>query len=157
MLNKCEFIGRLGKDPELKVTASGMNVVTMGVATTESWKEADGTKKSVTQWHNLVLWGKNAETASKYMKKGELHYFEGTLKYNKYHHKTYTDLEITSAQIHVNRLLLLPQKGTQSFVPDDHDLPPGYTGGGRSSDEPNTDSGLPADTSRTNYEDDIPF
>ena len=157
MLNKCEFIGRLGKDPELKQTASGMDVVSVGVATTETWKDTDGTKKSVTQWHNIVLWGKNAVTASKYMKKGELHYFEGTLKYNKYKHKTYTDLDIISAKIHVNRLILLPQKGAQSFLPDDHDLPPGYTGGSRSSDEPETTSGLPANAGTNDYDSDIPF
>jgi len=157
MLNRCEFIGRLGKDPELKITPSGTNVVTLGVATTETWKEPNGEKKSVTQWHNIVLWGKNAETASKYMKKGELHYFEGTLKYNKYKHKTYQDLEITSAQIHVTRLILLPQKGAQSFVPDDHDLNPAYTGGGRSSDEPETSSGLPAGATVNGYDDEIPF
>lgn len=71
-LNKILLIGNLGKDPELKYTPSGQAVCTFSIATTDKYKD-----KEFTEWHNIVVWGKLAETANKYLKKGRSVYLEG--------------------------------------------------------------------------------
>ena len=152
MLNKITLIGRLGKDPELKVTPNGTQVCSFGVATTEKWKDAQGQKQEETQWHNLVLWGKNAESSSKFMKKGELHYFEGTMKYEK--DKDYETNKKTYAKVHVTSFKLLPNgQGAGGYTPNEPGNAGAYNGGGRSSDEPDTSGGVPS----TDYDQDIPF
>ena len=78
-LNKVQLIGMLGRDPELKTTTRGKNYSHLSLATT------DGTgdyKK--TNWHQITLWGKNAEAAATYLKKGATIYVEGILSYNEY-------------------------------------------------------------------------
>ena len=155
MLNKITIIGRLGKDPELKQTPSGIAVTSFGVATSEKWRDAQGQKKEETQWHNLVIWGKNAENAVKFMHKGDLHYFEGTMKYEK--DKDFETNKKTYAKIHVTQFKLLPQgNGQGGHTPDDSNLPPGYTGG-RSGDEPSFDDGSMPPAPAGGYDDDIPF
>ena len=159
MLNKMMIIGRLGKTPELKTTPSGTMVTSFGVATTEKWKDASGEKKEETQWHNVVIWGKRAETACKYMKKGELHLFEGTMKYEKYPNKTHPEIEMIAPKLHILDFKLLPQGNSQGHTPDDTNVPPGYTSGGRSSDEPDASGGSSASGGGSNVYDDsnIPF
>ena len=70
-LNKVLLIGNLGRDPELKSTPSGQQVARFSVATTETWKNQAGEKQSKTEWHNIVVWGKQAEIAEKYLRKGK--------------------------------------------------------------------------------------
>ncbi len=83
-LNKVLLIGNLGKDPELKATPSGQNVARFSIATTETWKGQDGTKQSKTEWHNIVVWGKQAEIAEKYLRKGKQIMVEGRIQYRDY-------------------------------------------------------------------------
>jgi single-strand DNA-binding protein len=81
MLNKAQLIGRLGKDPETRFTATGTPVATFSMATDETWKDkASGERKSKTEWHRIVLWGKLAEITQQYLKKGMLVYIEGKLQ-----------------------------------------------------------------------------
>ena len=77
MLNKVMIIGRLGKDPELKTVAGGQSVARISVATTEHWKDREGKKQERTEWSTVVIWGKAAENAAKFLGKGSLAYFEG--------------------------------------------------------------------------------
>ena len=79
-LNKVMLIGRLGKDPEVRYTSSGQAVANFSMATDESYKNNDGEKVQKTEWHRLVLWGKLAEIAQQYLKKGSLVYIEGKLQ-----------------------------------------------------------------------------
>lgn len=79
-VNRVILIGRLGKDPEIKYTPSGTALATFSLATDENRKDADGNRQTVTEWHNLVLWGKQAEIAAEYLKKGRLIYVEGRLQ-----------------------------------------------------------------------------
>ena len=60
-LNKVMIIGRLGQDPELKYTPSGMAVCNFTCATSESWNDKSGQKQERTEWHRIVVWGKLAE------------------------------------------------------------------------------------------------
>ena len=83
-LNKVLLIGNLGRDPELKTTPSGQNVARFSVATTETWKNQQGEKQSKTEWHNIVVWGKQAEIAEKYLRKGKQVMIEGRIQYREY-------------------------------------------------------------------------
>ena len=83
-LNKVMLIGNLGKDPELKVTPSGQPVARFSIATTETWKNPQGEKQSKTEWHNVVVWGKQAEIAEKYLRKGKQILVEGRVQYREY-------------------------------------------------------------------------
>ncbi|MFC1565450.1 single-stranded DNA-binding protein [Candidatus Neomarinimicrobiota bacterium] len=79
-LNKVQLIGHLGADPESRFTTSGSAVTNFNLATNESWKSTEGEAKEKTEWHRIVLFGKMAETAAEYMKKGQLVYIEGRLQ-----------------------------------------------------------------------------
>jgi len=78
-VNKVILIGRLGKDPELKTTASGQNVCSFSLATSESWKDKNGQKQEKTEWHNINAWGKLGEIAGQYLQKGREVYIEGRI------------------------------------------------------------------------------
>ena len=80
MINKVILIGRLGKDPEVRYTAGGQAVANFSVATDESYKNKEGEKVQKTEWMNIVMWGKLAEVAQQYLKKGQLVYLEGKLQ-----------------------------------------------------------------------------
>ena len=71
-LNKVFLIGRLGRDPEMRYTASGQAVATLSVATDESYKAQDGQKVEKTEWHRVIVWGKQAEFCANYLSKGRL-------------------------------------------------------------------------------------
>lgn len=80
-VNKVILIGRLGKDPELKQTPSGTQVCSFTLATSESYKSKDGKSEDKTQWHNVTVFGKQAENCSKYLAKGRNAYIEGRIEY----------------------------------------------------------------------------
>jgi len=86
-LNKVTLIGNLGKDPEVKTIDEKLIVAKFGLATTESYKDEKGEKQQVTEWHNIVLWNKQAEMVGKYLKKGSKIYLEGKLKTRSYQNK----------------------------------------------------------------------
>jgi single-strand DNA-binding protein len=79
-LNKVMLIGRLGRDPEMKYTQGGQSVVKFSMATDESWTDKSGEKKTRTEWHNIVVWGKLGEICNQYLKKGRLVYVEGRIQ-----------------------------------------------------------------------------
>lgn len=80
-LNKVMIIGRLGVDPELRYTQNNTAVATMRVATDESWTDRQtGERKEATEWHRVVVWGRQAENCSKFLSKGRLVFVEGSLQ-----------------------------------------------------------------------------
>jgi len=79
-VNKVILIGNLGKDPELRYTPGGAAVVNFPIATNERWKDKSGQPQERTEWHNIVLWGRLAEIANDYLKKGSAVYIEGRLQ-----------------------------------------------------------------------------
>lgn len=80
-VNKAILIGNLGSDPEVKNTTSGKTVASFSLATSERYKDkTTGETKSMTEWHNVVLWGSLADIAGKYLKKGSKIYLEGKIK-----------------------------------------------------------------------------
>lgn len=84
-VNKAIILGTLGKDPDVKYTASGAAVANISVATNESWKNKDtGEKVEKTEWHRIVLFGKLAEISAQYLKKGSQVYIEGKIQTRKW-------------------------------------------------------------------------
>jgi single-strand DNA-binding protein len=79
-VNKVILIGNLGKDPELRYTPGGAAVANFSIATNERWKDKEGNQQERTEWHNIVLWGRLAEIANDYLKKGSAVYIEGRLQ-----------------------------------------------------------------------------
>jgi len=79
-LNRAMLIGNLTRDPELRSTPTGRSVATVGLATNRVWKDANGQKQKQAEFHNIVFWGKLAETAGQYLKKGKKVYVEGRLQ-----------------------------------------------------------------------------
>lgn len=84
-INKVIIIGNLGRDPETRYMPSGDAMTTIAVATSESWKDkVTGEKKEQTEWHRITFFGKLAEIAGQYLKKGSQVYVEGSLRTRKY-------------------------------------------------------------------------
>lgn len=82
MLNKAMLIGRLGKDPEMRHTATGAPVCTMSIATNSFRIDRNtGEKSNTTEWHNIVCWNRTAENVAQYLRKGSLVYVEGRIQY----------------------------------------------------------------------------
>jgi len=79
-INKVILVGHLGRDPEVRYTASGDAVADVSLATTEYFKDKNGEKNEKTEWHNLVMWRSQAEFAKEWLKKGQLLYVEGRLQ-----------------------------------------------------------------------------
>ncbi|HEX5760756.1 MAG TPA: single-stranded DNA-binding protein [Thermoanaerobaculia bacterium] len=80
MLNKVLLIGNLGRDPEVRSTPSGQPVASFTLATNRRWRDKSGAKQEQTEWHNIVVWGRQAEIAGQYLTKGKQIYVEGRLQ-----------------------------------------------------------------------------
>ncbi|MDG5816284.1 single-stranded DNA-binding protein [Chitinispirillales bacterium ANBcel5] len=78
-VNKAILIGNLGRDPELKYTPSGQPVASFPLATSERWTDKSGQRQDRTEWHNIVVWGRQAEFVNQYLKKGRSCYIEGKI------------------------------------------------------------------------------
>lgn len=105
MYNKAQIIGHLGADPEVRQTQNDTPVTTLSVATSERWKDENGEIQQKTQWHRVVAWGRTAEIAGEYLKKGSLAMFEGPIEYRKWEDKEGN--EQVSAEIKALNLRLL--------------------------------------------------
>jgi single-strand DNA-binding protein len=79
-VNKAILVGRLGRDPETRYTSGGQAVANFTLATDETFKDRAGERQKRTEWHRVVLWGKLAEIAQQYLKKGQLVYVEGRIQ-----------------------------------------------------------------------------
>lgn len=143
-LNKVMLIGNLGKDPEVRYTTSGQAVASFSIATSEKFKNRNGEMEERTEWHNVVLWGRQAEIAGEYLAKGRTVFIEGRLQTRKWQDKDGRDRYTT--EIVGDRMQMLGGKGEGGA---------GRQGGGRSGGEYNS---APAyDEPAFNPDDDIPF
>lgn len=80
MINKVILIGNLGRDPEVRSTPSGQPVASFTLATNRRWRDKNGQKQEQTEWHQIVVWGKQAEIAGQYLTKGKQIFLEGRLQ-----------------------------------------------------------------------------
>ena len=141
MVNKAIIVGNLGADPELRYTSSGQPVCDMRVATQETWKGRDGEKKERTEWHRVVVWGKQGENVSKYLSKGRQVYVEGRIQTRSWEdregQKRYT------TEIVANNVVFLQGGGRR--------------GGGGGTNEPPPLDDFDAPPQSDDGDDDIPF
>ena len=110
MVNKVTLVGRLGKDPETRYTPSGQAVANFSLATDETYKDRAGERQKRTEWHRIVMWGKLAEIAQQYLKKGALVYIEGRIQSRQWEDKR-DGQKRTSYEIVANVMKMLGGKG----------------------------------------------
>lgn len=103
--NSVRLLGRLGEDPKVRKLDSGKTVANFSIATNEIYRDSNGEKRSETTWHKLVAWGKQAEIAQKYLKKGSEISIEGKLTNRTYEDKN-GDKQYIS-EIVINQMLML--------------------------------------------------
>ena len=114
-LNKVMIIGRLGRDPELRYTQSGMAVANFNVATDESYTDKDGNRIERTEWHKVTTFQRQAENCAKFLAKGSLVYIEGSLQTRKWQDQQGQDRYTT--EIKAERVQFLDRKATDDAVP----------------------------------------
>jgi single-strand DNA-binding protein len=106
--NKVNLIGRLGKNPEIRTLNGGKMMAKFTLATNETYKTENGEKKTETQWHNLIVWGGQAQVVEKYFRKGQEIAVEGKLSTRVYEDKSGTKRFMT--EIVVNDFVMLGGK-----------------------------------------------
>jgi single-strand DNA-binding protein len=104
-VNKVILVGRLGRDPETRNTNSGQSVCNFSVATDETFKDRSGERQKRTEWHSIVVWGKQAEIAQQYLTKGSLVFIEGRIQSRKWTDKN--EQERTAFEINCNNFRML--------------------------------------------------
>jgi single-strand DNA-binding protein len=107
-VNKVILIGRLGRDPETRYTGSGQAVCNFSLATDESFKDRSGERQKHTEWHNIVVWAKQAEIAQQYLHKGSLVYVEGKIQSHEYESRD--GIKKTSYEIVASNFRMLDKK-----------------------------------------------
>jgi len=119
-LNQCSFIGRLGKDVDVRYMTDGKAVASFSIAVGSQWKDKSGVKQESTEWVNISAFGKLAEICAEYLKKGSQIYISGKMKTDKYKDKE--GVERYSTKIIADNIQMLG--GTNSGRPDvPHDAP----------------------------------
>jgi single-strand DNA-binding protein len=141
-VNKVILVGRLGRDPETRYTGGGQAVANFSVATDETYKDRNGERQKRTEWHKIVVWGKQAEIAQQYLKKGSLIFIEGRIQSREWQDKE--GQKRTSFEIVANNFRMLGGRaegaaagaggGSRSGAGDDFDAgPPEESFGGSAS------------------------
>jgi single-strand DNA-binding protein len=145
-VNKVIVVGNLGSDPDTRYVPSGSAVTNLSIATSESWKDKQtGEQKERTEWHKVAMFGRLAEIAAEYLRKGSQVYIEGKLRTRKWQDKEGKD------------------RWTTEIVADEMQMLGGRSGGGapamndssRSNDSAGSNAPPPAPS--TEFDDDIPF
>lgn len=116
-LNNCSFIGRLGKDPEVRYAASGDAIASLTLAVGSTWKDKAGTKQESTEWVNITAFGKLGEICAQYLKKGNQVFISGRMKTEKYTDKTGVDKYSTKIVAERMQMLGGKNEGQQAGKP----------------------------------------
>jgi len=111
-VNKVILVGNLGQDPESRFTPQGTAVTNLSVATNESWKDQNGDTQERTEWHRVVMYGRMAETAVEYMKKGQMVYVEGRLNTREWEDQNQVKRKTT--EIRCDNFTMLGRRGNGS-------------------------------------------
>jgi single-strand DNA-binding protein len=156
-VNKVILLGNLGRDPETRYTTGGDAVTNLSIATSEQWKDKSGEKQERTEWHRVVLFGRQAEIAGEYLKKGRSVYIEGRLQTRKYTDKD--GVEKYSTEIVGDRMQLIGG-GREGGSGGDAEFSSPPAGGGarrESGGGGKPASGGAAKKNVDDFDDDIPF
>jgi len=154
-VNKVIIIGNLGRDPETRYMPDGGAITNVSIATTEVWKDKNGEKQEKTEWHRVAFFGKLAEIAGEYLKKGSQVYVEGRLQTRKWQDKDGQDKYTT--EIVANAMQMLgSRQGMGGGAPQDRE-----GGGEREAGAARPAASKPAAKAAggkfDDFEDDIPF
>jgi single-strand DNA-binding protein len=155
-VNKVILLGNLGRDPETRYTTGGDAVTNLSIATSEQWKDKSGEKQERTEWHRVVLFGRQAEIAGEYLKKGRSVYIEGRLQTRKYTDKD--GVEKYSTEIVADRMQLIggSREGGGADTAEFSGGAPA-AGGGASRRSGSTPANQGARKNTDDFDDDIPF
>lgn len=128
-VNKVILVGNLGQDPEIRYQPSGGAVATLSIATSESWRDKQtGENKEQTEWHRVVLFGKLAEVAGEYLRKGSQVYIEGKLRTRKWQDQSGQDKYTTEVVVNVGGVMQMlggKQEAGQQQKPQQNRQPGG--------------------------------
>ena len=152
-VNKVILIGNLGRDPETRYMPDGGAVTNVSIATTESWKDKNGEKQEKTEWHRVAFFGKLAEIAGEYLKKGSQIYVEGRLQTRKWQDKDGQDKY--STEIVADRMQMLGSR--QGMGGGDREREPSGEREGAPRPAGKPAGAKPAGSKFDDFEDDIPF
>jgi single-strand DNA-binding protein len=158
-INKVILIGHLGQDPETRAMPSGSAVANLRVATTESWRDKQsGETKESTEWHNVALFGRTAEVAAQYLRKGSQVYIEGRLRTRKWQDKSGADRYTTEIVANDMQMLGGRSGGGAPESRDSRDVGgEGGFGGGYSQEPARGGGGASTGVDPGFQDDDIPF
>jgi single-strand DNA-binding protein len=137
-VNKVILVGNLGRDAELRYTPGGAAVATLNMATTEVWNDKSGQRQEKTEWHRVILWGKQAESLQEYLTKGKQIYVEGRLQTRQWDDKDGNKRYTT--EIKADRITLLGGGGSGRGGSMDRGGPPAHE---EPAMEPITDDDIP--------------
>ncbi len=154
-VNKVILVGNLGRDPEVRYTPDNSAITNISIATTDVWRDKNGDKQERTEWHRVAFFGKLAEIAGEYLKKGSQVYVEGRLQTRKWQDKDGQDRYTT--EIVADRMQMLGSRGGMggADAADMDSAPPPSRGAATSSGR--SSSGGKSGSKFDDLEDDIPF
>ncbi|MCC7290337.1 single-stranded DNA-binding protein [bacterium] len=132
-LNLVQLIGNLTRDPEMRYTTSGAPVVTFGLATNKSWKDESGEQKELTEFHNVVAWGKLAEICQQLLAKGMKVYIQGSLTTRSWQDES--GVMRYRTEVRVDDMILLDSKGRQGAGMDENVQSDAHVNDGMNMDE----------------------
>ncbi len=158
-INKVLIVGRVTADPQLRTTPSGAAVTSFGVATNRTWKDKAGAKQEEVEFHNVVLWGRQAEIATQFLKKGAMVFIEGRLRTRSWQDKQGQNHKAT--EIICENFQLGPRAAGTGFGGRDGGPAEASSAGGGSSsggkDAPAQEEIPTVDIEDTNQMEDLPF
>jgi len=156
-VNKVILIGNLGRDPEVRYMTDGGAITNISVATTDTWKDKAGEKQEKTEWHRVAFFGKLAEIAGEYLKKGSQVYVEGRLQTRKWQDKEGQDKYTT--EIVADRMQMLGRREGGGAPDSDRDSGPRESAPRRETAKEGSakEGGKSGASKFDDFEDDIPF
>jgi single-strand DNA-binding protein len=123
MINRVTLIGRLGHSPKSQSLPSGKFVCKFSLATSERWKDENGESREMTEWHNIVVWGRFGEICAEYLEKGKLVYIEGKIQTREWEGKDGTKKRTTEIIASEMKMLESKSVARESNDLDDDDIP----------------------------------
>ncbi|NVJ61750.1 MAG: single-stranded DNA-binding protein [Gammaproteobacteria bacterium] len=171
-INKVILVGNLGNDPEIRYTANGGAIANLSVATSEQWKDRNsGEMREKTEWHRVVIFGKLAEIAGEYLRKGSQVYLEGKLQTRKWQDQQGQDKYTTEVVVDINGVMQMlgggaggRSGGDSNYGQNQGQQPYGqphqqnYQQQQAKQNQPQQGGGAPSDAGFSDsFDDDIPF
>ncbi len=161
-VNKVILVGNLGRDPEVRTMQSGDKVANFSVATSERWKDRNtGDMQERTEWHRIVIFGRTAEVAERYLRKGSKVYIEGQLQTRKWEDKQ------TGQERYTTEIVIRPYRGEMTMLDsrsgggggmsESYDQGASYDAGGGSGDRAGGGFGGAQPGGGADFDDEIPF